>query len=161
MKKDMLYAFSCLAFAVIIGGAVYEHLNVVPRWAAGPPASLTMFQGPYGLNPELFWKIIHPVNLLLFGCTLALHWRSRRRKPLMTVLGVYILILGITAVFFVPELLYITRSALSATPDPELTRRAALWETLSLVRLGVLVLLSMVLFIGLTRPATPRSVQAH
>jgi hypothetical protein len=41
MKKDLLYALTCLAFAIIIGGAVYEHLNVVPQWAAAPPVSLS------------------------------------------------------------------------------------------------------------------------
>lgn len=30
MKKDILYAVTCLAFTIIIGGAVYEQLNVVP-----------------------------------------------------------------------------------------------------------------------------------
>lgn len=155
MKKDILYAISCLAFATIIGGAVYEHLNVVPQWTAGPPASLSMFQGKYGLKPELFWMIIHPVNLLLFALTLAVHWRSGRRKNLVIVLASYILILVVTAVFFVPELISITTASFSQTPDPGLTRRAALWEALSIARLAVLVVLALVLFTGLAKAARP------
>ena len=51
MKKDIIYSIACLSFAIIIGGAVYEHLNVVPQWAAAPP-----------VNPEyesrpLTWKL--------------------------------------------------------------------------------------------------------
>ena len=153
MRKDILYAFCCLAFAVIIGGAVYEHLNVVPQWAAAPPASLTMFQGPYGLKPELFWMLIHPINLVLFAAALIMHWKSPRKKPLLLVLSVYITILVITSIYFVPELLHITQSAVSPTPDAELTRRAGLWETLSLVRLGILVILSIILFTGMAKPA--------
>ena len=150
--KNFLYAFTCLVFSVIIGGAVYEHLNVVPKWASAPPVSLTMFQGEYGLNPELFWKLIHPVTLLLLVSSLVLHWKSARRRHLVTVLASYIGILAITAVYFVPELLTITKAAVSAAPSADLTKRAGLWEMLSIVRLFVLVILSIVLFTGLTKP---------
>src|SRR5688572_253520 len=105
MKKDLLYSITCLTFLIMIGGAVYEHLNVVPTWSAAPPASLSMFQGQYGLNPELFWKIIHPVNLVLFIICLIVHWRSERRKNLLIVFISYVLILVITFVHFVPELI--------------------------------------------------------
>ena len=152
MKKDILYAFSCLAFATIVGGAVYEHLNVVPKWSAGPPTTLSMFQGPYGLNPELFWKIIHPVNILLFLLTLVTHWKTERRKNIAVVFAVYAVILVVTALFFVPELINITTSAFSPTPDPVLTRRARLWENLSLLRLAVMVVLALVFFTGLAKP---------
>jgi hypothetical protein len=151
MKKDILYSVTCLAFAIIIGGAVYEHLSVVPQWTAAPPASLSMFQGEYGLKPELFWMIIHPVTLLLFTLTLVLHWKSDRRKHLVTVLAGYILVLLVTSLYFVPELIGIITTPFSRTPDPELTRRAALWEVLSLVRLSVLLMLAIGLLMGLTK----------
>jgi hypothetical protein len=151
MKKDLFYSLTCLAFAIIIGGAFYEHLNVVPKWAAAPPLSLSMFQGQYGLKPELFWMLIHPVTLLLFAITLVMHWRSARRKPLLIVLGSYLFILVVTSIYFVPELISITTTAFSTDVDAELTRRAARWESLSLVRLGLLVIFSLVLFMGLTK----------
>ena len=154
MKKDLLYPLTCLAFAIVIGGAVYEHLNVVPVWAAAPPVSLSMFQGPHGLKPELFWMVIHPVTLLLFVLTLAFHWRSARKKHIVIVLLSYVLILAITSVYFVPELISILQTAVASTADAALTERAGRWEGLSLVRLGVLVVLSLVLFSGLTKTGT-------
>jgi hypothetical protein len=60
MKKDLIYALTCLCFTIMIGGAVYEHLNIVPQWSAAPPLSLSMFQGEYGLKPGTFWMVIHP-----------------------------------------------------------------------------------------------------
>jgi hypothetical protein len=155
MKKDLIYSITCLTFAVVIGGAIYEHLNVVPTWAAAAPASLSMFQGEYGLNPELFWMLIHPINLLLFILTLTLHWRTTRKKNIAIVLISYVAILAITAVYFVPELLSIIKTEYSATVDAELTARAKLWEVLSIVRLIILVVLSLVLFLGLTKPNSP------
>ena len=158
MKKDILYSVSCLAFIIVIGGAVYEHLNMVPTWSAAPPASLSMFQGKYGVDPELFWKLIHPINLVLFIITLIVHWRSPRKKHILTVFITYAAILLITFVYFVPELLSITQTAFSETVDADLTRRASLWETLSIARLIVLLGLSIVLLLGLTKTVSRKEV---
>lgn len=147
----MIYSLNCLVFIIVIGGAVYEHLNVVPAWSAAPPVSLSMFQGEYGLNPELFWMLIHPVNLLLFVLNLVLHWRTGRRNNLLIVFGTYVLILAVTAIYFIPELVGIMTTPFSETVDPSLTARASLWKALSLVRLSVLVVLSMILLTGLTK----------
>ncbi len=149
--KAILYAFACLSFSVVIGAAVYEHLAVVPRWSAGPPFSLSMFQGKYGLNAAAFWIPIHPVTLLLLLGALFFSWKTEGRKHVLVTLAGYVTILGITGAYFVPELLAITGTAFSETIDPSLTRRAQLWELMSLVRLGVLVGLAMVLLLGLTR----------
>jgi hypothetical protein len=151
MNKNLLYSLTCLGFSIIIGAAVYEHIAVVPQWSAAPPQSLAMFQGPYGLNPGPFWQSIHPVTLLLFLITLVVHWRSDRKQPLTVVLLSYMAILVVTAIYFVPELIQITTTPFASTVDAGLAKRAALWETLSLVRLGVLVILSLVLFNGLTK----------
>ena len=151
MKRNILYSVCCLAFSIIIGGAVYEHLNIVPTWAAAPPVSLSMFQGEYGLKPDLFWKIIHPVNILLLVVTLIFNFRSARRSNIVIVLTGYILILVVTAIYFVPELLSITTTAFSTNKDPELIRRASLWETLSIIRLALLIVLAITLFMGLTK----------
>lgn len=162
MNKNLLYSLTCLAFAIIIGAAVYEHVAVVPQWSAAPPVSLSMFQGQYGLQPEPFWKGIHPATVLFFLITLAVHRKSGRRRPLLIVLGSYIAILVITALYFVPELIQITTTPVASTPDQNLGQRAAMWETLSLVRLGILVVLSLLLFNGLTlterQPGAPKRI---
>lgn len=146
-----MYSLSCLTFIIVIGGAVYEHLNVVPTWSAAPPVSLSMFQGEYGLKPELFWMIIHPVNLVLFTLILIIHWRTERRKNILIVFSSYFLVLVITSIYFVPELVSITTTPFATAADADLTRRASLWETLSLVRLTLLVAMAIVLLLGLTK----------
>jgi hypothetical protein len=151
LLRNIIYAFACLSFSIVIGGAVYEHMGVVPKWVAAPPASLSMFQGTYGLDPSGFWIIIHPVTLLLFSVTLILVWQSKSRPFLLVTFGGYIVILIITFIFFVPELIAITGTGYSGNIDNSLVQRAKLWETLSLIRLFFLVVLSIVLFLGLTR----------
>ncbi len=154
MKKDILYAITCLTFSIMVGGAVYEHLCVVPSWSAAPPLSLSMFQGEYGLKAETFWMLIHPVNLLLFAASLAMFWRTQRKKNIVIVLASYISILVVTAIYFVPELLTIVQTPFSTEVDPDLTRRAKLWEVLSIIRMFILFALTIVLYLGLAKTGT-------
>ena len=149
--KGLLYATACLSFAIVIGAAVYEHMAVVPQWSAAPPASLTMFQGKYGLNAQPFWMSIHPITLLLFIATLVVFWKTGSRIHILLPLSVYVAILVTTGIYFVPQLLSIIQTPLTDTVDAALTARAKTWETLSLLRLGILVVSAIYLFLGLSK----------
>ncbi len=151
MTRNIVYSLTCLFFTIVIGGAVYEHLAVVPQWAAGPPASLSMFQGEYGLKAENFWIPIHPCALLLFITSIIMHWKTERKNNLLITALSYVAILIITRIYFVPELLSITGTPFSLSVDPSLAERGAMWEILSLVRLGVLIVLALILFLGLSK----------
>lgn len=149
--RSILYAVTCISFCMVIGAATYEHAAVVPQWAAAPPASLSMFQGKYGLNPTPFWKLVHPVTVLLLIITLALFWSTGSRLHIAATLAGYVIVLIITFTFFVPQLVAITGSAFSEKIDAGLVKRARQWEILSQARLLVLVLLAMVLITGINK----------
>ena len=153
MLRTLLLIPACLSFIVVMGGATYEHLAVVPAWTAAVPASLAMFQGEYGLVAQNFWIPIHPLTIVLLVVGLIANWRTERRVYVAATLGGYLVILAATFLFFVPELMSLIGTPYSQAVDAELTRRANLWETLSLVRLGVLGLLAVVLLLGLSKPA--------
>jgi hypothetical protein len=157
--KEMLFALTCLSFSIVIGGAVYEHIASVPRWSAAPPVSLSMFQGKYGLNPAPFWMSIHPTTLLLFLATLVACWKTGSRIHIILPLCIYVGVLTITAIYFVPELMSITQTPISDTVDSTLTARAQTWETLSLIRLGVLILIALYLFLGLGKVGQPVKIK--
>jgi hypothetical protein len=153
MIRTLLLIFGCISFIIVIGGATYEHAAVVPVWTSAVPASISMFQGEYGLTPWNFWVPVHPVAITLLTLGLIANWRSERRNYILTTLVGYLVILAITFVYFVPELLAIVvETPYSATIDTGLTRRANLWEILSLVRLGGLLVLAVTLLLGLSKP---------
>ena len=156
MVRTLLIILSCISFIVVMGGATYEHVAVVPVWISAVPASLAMFQGEYALAPWNFWIPIHPITVTLLVIALIANWRTPRRGyVLMTLIG-YLAILAVTFAYFVPELLSLIKTAYSPTVDAELTRRAGLWETLSLVRLGCLFALAVVLLLGLSKSESAR-----
>jgi len=154
LQKALLIAAS-IAFISVIGAAIYEHLSIVPVWKRSPPQSLAMFNGPYAITPERFWKLIHPVCLLLTIGALIACWRTGSRPAIAILLAGYAVVLGITAIYFVPELLSITRTPWSDTVSADLTRRSQIWEMWSLVRLAFLVVLAAVLLSGFFRLEQP------
>ena len=147
---NFLHILASIAFITIIGAAIYEHAAVVPLWSAAPPHSLSMFQGEYGLQAANFWKPVHPVTILLLAAALITNWRQPSRKQILIVFGCYLLVLVITAAYFVPELISITTSEYSKVKSEDLTNRAQTWERLSLVRLSALLMLAVVLLHGLS-----------
>ncbi len=74
-----------------------------------------------------------------------------RRKNLMVVFIGYLIILAVTAIYFVPELLSIISTTYAQVSDPELTSRATRWERLSLTRLACLILMAVYLLAGLAK----------
>lgn len=150
--KNIIYALLCLSLSIIIGAGVYEHIAVFPRAFAAPPKSLMMFQGEYGTNPGAFWKIIHPVTLLLFIITLTLSWKTERRKNVLIPLIIYAIILIATFIYFVPELMALVTTKYENVVNPDLVERGSRWQVLSLMRLCVAIAIDLFLFLGLTKP---------
>ncbi len=157
---NLLLSLAILSYIIVIGGATYEHLAVVPQWAAAPPASLAMFQGTYGLQAQNFWIPIHPVTLLLMTAALVANWRSPRRRTIGLSLAGYVLVLVITFSHFVPELIALTSTPYSETIEPSLQARASQWETLSLVRLAFLNIVASFLLSALTLPLSAKGTNA-
>ena len=151
--RNILYALSCTSFTIILGAAVYEHIAVWPNAFAAAPRSLAMFQGEYPLHAMPFWMSIHPVTMLLLLTSLAFHWKTERRKFVMTTLTGYLLILLTTFIYFVPTLMSIVKMPYADLVNGEATAKGQLWITLSLVRGVVLFGLAMTLFLGLTKSA--------
>ena len=154
--KNIIYALCCLSFCSVIGGAIYEHLNIVPQWVKAPPASLAMFQGDYGAKIEVFWMNIHPITLLLFAVTLIVFWKSTRRIHILIPLAIYLMVLAITSFYFVPELMEILGTPYSTEIDNSLVERAHLWENLSHIRLFIIAIASVYLLLGLAKPENSR-----
>jgi len=157
MIRNLFLILASISFVVVIGGAVYEHLALVPVWSSAVPASLTVFQGEYRLTPEKFWMLIHPVTIILLLAALIANWTTDRRALIIAPVVGYLLILGVTFLYFVPELTALTQTPFSETVDAALTARANTWETLSLVRLGVLFILAITLLSSLATPTDSRS----
>ena len=148
--KDLLLILTSICFIIVMGAAVYEHIAIIPAWSSGPPASLYIFQGEHQIRAANFWMMIHPVTLLLMISALIANWNTARKRNVLIVLISYVLILGITAVYFVPTLMGFMNEPYSDTVDQSLTSKAKMWEMLSLVRLVFIAIIAYILLKTLT-----------
>lgn len=151
-SRTLLYLLACISYCLIIGAGVYEHLSTWHIAFSEPPRSLMMFQGEYAIRPDAFWRFIHPLTLILLLVTLALNWRTARRKNILITVVTYVLMIIATFSYFVPELMHIIKTPFADTVDPDLQHRGHLWISLSLVRLTFIFASACVLLHGLTKP---------
>ncbi|MBS1643470.1 MAG: hypothetical protein JST21_17310 [Bacteroidetes bacterium] len=148
--KNIFYVLTCISVCILIGAGVYEHFAVWPIAFSAPPKSLTMFQGEYAMQPASFWKLIHPMTLILFIITLVMNWRTGRRKSILTAFGIYFLMIIATFIYFVPQLMQIIGTPYTETVDTSLQKSGSLWITLSLVRAVLVLVAAFILISGLT-----------
>lgn len=147
--KELLYMLSCMGFSIIIGAGLHEHALVWSKMSAAPPASLSMFQGKYGLDPTDFWPIVHPVLAMIILVTLVIYWKSPGRKYIMPSVIAYVIILITTFSYFAPTALSIIQTGGGDNVDAMLQRKAQLWEVLSLIRIIALIPVTLYLYLGL------------
>ena len=119
------------------------------------PESSVVVTGVYGLNEARFWLTIHPLLILSLIVSLIANWRDPARRYLIIMsFGVYVTILIITQLYFLPELRAFEKSAAEIFPEAYWDERSTRWLYLSWVRGTVLFLFTIPLLRALARPRT-------
>jgi hypothetical protein len=139
MKRTNLgtYAFfpAIIFWGILLGGIAYSHVAFIPAYLSDLPNSAIVVTGKYGINEAPFWMTIHPLLILSLIVALAVNWKFKARRRLIAVsFGVYISVLIVTSVYFVPELLSFAKSQSSDLPASEWLARGHRWQNLSMIR---------------------------
>lgn len=131
---SLCIAISC--WATLLGGILYSHIVFFPPYLSHLPASTQLISGEYGLKDENFWMFIHPVTLVSVLLALLLHRKAKTsRKFIAGALGIYVLVLAATALYFVPELLAFAKSAdNNSVAAEEWLQRGQNWQYRSWLR---------------------------
>ncbi len=139
-------------WGTLLGGIAYSHIVYFPVYLSDLPASAVLVNGPYGLNEGIFWLLIHPLLIISLIAALVLNWNSRARRNLIALsFVVYILVLIVSQLYFVPELVLFKHSPESTIPASDWLARGKRWQRLSWVR-GLIMYLSIVpLLFALTK----------
>jgi len=146
---------SVVLWGVLLGGVVYSHVVYFPVYLSHLPESAVITNGPYALHEENFWLIIHPVLVLSLIVSLAANCRdAARRKLIASTLAVYIVVIAISGVYFIPQLMEFRSSPQSNIPATEWTARSQHWLHMSWIRGTTLFIFSIPLLIALARPKT-------
>ena len=140
-------------WAIIIGGIVYSHIVYFPPYLSNLPESSAMVKGDYGLHEENFWMFIHPLNILFTILALILYWKiPQRRKWIAIALVIYVLVIIVTAFYFLPGLsAFADSSNQPGISAEEWDKRGQTWQQLSWVRGVFMYLAFLSLLIALTK----------
>jgi hypothetical protein len=131
-----------------VGGGLYEHIVLMPLWAASPPLSFAIIQPATGVPLQRFWIPVHVAITVCLLVSLVLAWQERTvRSFLLIRLGSYLAMRIWSVLFFIPEMLAFQQVPLDAPPSAELAARVAAWTFWTWFRepLDVLSFLSFLL----------------
>ena len=102
--------------------------------------------------------IIHPLLILSLIVTLVLNWKSKpRRKLILISFAIYIGVIVVSQVYFIPELVAFERSPGSSLSPAEWLSRGQRWQRLSWIRGAVCYAAFVPLLLALTKPAEVRA----
>ncbi|MBD0370931.1 MAG: hypothetical protein ICV60_08860 [Pyrinomonadaceae bacterium] len=148
-----LLFLSVILWGTLLGGIAYSHLVYFPVYLSALPDSSVVVNGPYGLKEAIFWMIIHPLLILSLIITLILNWKSRaRRKLILISFAVYIVVLVVSNLYFIPELRAFERSPVSGLSPAEWLARGERWQYLSWIRGATMYAFILPLLLALTKP---------
>jgi hypothetical protein len=143
-----------ILWGTLLGGIAYSHLVYFPVYLSALPDSAVVVNGTYGLNEVPFWLIIHPLLILSLVVALVLNWKSRpRRKLILISFAIYIAVIVISQIYFIPELVAFQRSPESSLSPAEWLARGQRWQRLSWIRGAVCYAAFVPLLLALTKPA--------
>src|SRR5438552_3671156 len=126
---------SITLWGTLLGGIAYAHIVYFPVYLGHLPESAVVVNGPYGLNEATFWALIHPLLILSLITSLIVNWKLQpRRKLIATTLGVYVVALVISFLYFIPDLREFQRSPQSGLSAAAWLARGQMWQHLSWLR---------------------------
>jgi hypothetical protein len=142
-----------ILWGTLLGGIAYSHLVYFPVYLSALPDSAVVVNGPYGLHEAVFWMTIHPLLILSLILALVLNWKSRpRRNRILISFAIYVVVLVVSSLYFIPELVAFQRSPGSGLPPAEWLARGQRWQRLSWIRGAVMYAGIWPLLVALTNP---------
>ncbi len=142
-----------ILWGTLLGGIAYAHLVYFPVYLSALPDSSVVVNGTYGLNEAIFWTMIHPLLILSLILSLALNWKSKsRRKLILISFCIYIVVLIVSSLYFIPELRVFRDSPKLGLSRAEWLERGNRWQHLSWVRGAVCYVAIVPLLLALTKP---------
>ena len=144
-----------ILWGTLLGGIAYSHLVYFPVYLSALPDSAVVVNGHYGLHEGIFWMTIHPLLILSFVITPVLNRKSQaRRKLILISLVIYIVVLVVSSLYFIPELMAFERSPESSLTPAQWLTRGQRWQRLSWIRGATMYAGILPLLLALTRPVS-------
>ncbi len=119
---------SNLLLGTAVGAGINQSMFVFPRWFESPPESLAEVRAR---SPAKFWVPLQLSSAVALASALALNRGDPGRRKLLTVaLGFYVATWAVTAAYFAPEIIRLSKAD-GTLPPSEIAKRGKRWSNLS------------------------------
>ena len=151
MRADrwLLYAVSSLC--VLTGASLWETIVLVPVWASGNPATLSVLRGNVGADSSVLWVVLHSLFELIFLTTLVFSWGLKERRALLlSIAALYLVVRVWTVAYFAPMFLTFQKLSSASYIPASLIEGTVHWKKLNCIRTGAVVALNiwMLMYVG-------------
>ena len=142
-------------FSLNLAPMMFESFTSDRIWAANPPESFHMFQGPYGQQTAHYWRVVSPLATMAFVLSVFFNWPIAERRIWLAVAFVFYLAAQIsTMAYFVPEQEALIAGAGTLSRDV-LKSRADRWISMNYFRIAAGVLAFACLLGAVLVPRVP------
>src|SRR5437764_1803411 len=126
--NELALRASNLLLGTAVGAGINQSIFVMPKWFDSPPQSLAAARDR---SPAKFWIPLQVASAAaLVSATLLNRDDRKRKKPLVAALSFYLATWLVTAVYFAPAIIRISKAD-SGLPPGEIARRGKRWLNLS------------------------------
>jgi hypothetical protein len=154
-RANIALMLCILSYGTMLGGIVYSHMVYFPAYLSALPDSAVIVNGPYALHEEVFWMMIHPLNIIFLTVALVANWRIKpRRTMIAATFAIYVVVLIVSSLYFIPQLAQFKRSPWAGLPPAEWAARSKMWMRLSITRGTICYLSFFPLLVALSTPPT-------
>jgi hypothetical protein len=133
-----------LVYFLLNGAQLFETTLIVPAWTSNPPESFYIFQGPYGLDFQVFWIIFHSIHEVTFILAIIFCWKLKNvRTWLLILFAVHMAVRIWTIAYFAPNIIEFQQMPYSQTSDLELLQQTIGWKNLNYLRVALFIAVSL------------------
>ncbi len=148
-----IYIAFLVTAAIWMGSGVFESIGSHAAWYSDPVGYTRALTQPAGtINPWPFTTAALGLCTLAALVAVARHRGSGRREALVSLGGVFVILLA-TGLYFVPNLIKLADHA--ALADSQIVEMSRTWIRLNLIRMVVLLALYVYGLVGLVRLSQP------
>lgn len=135
--------------AVIFFAGVRERVVNIPRWFADPPSSFEVIRHQ-AKGAQQFWIPLQLLFLIALIGAFITNWSHAGVRTMMFIgTAAFLLVIILTAVYFVKEIMYFSGLPVDAPATPDLLERANTWYQTTVSR-NILQGIALIFFIVAT-----------
>lgn len=139
----LLFTISLIAFAISLGGILYQHIVEFPNWGKRIPESLISYRAFFKHSDfGNFFKIFMPISSICLLIAIFLLWSkpTEANKWILIAMAGLILTAAFTNFYFVPTHKKLFSDEITQTNVSELTTLATQWGKTNLIRIIIMTL---------------------